>query len=44
MDKLITYPGDKTMADVLRHHLVFLQLFKKDILVEAENILQITED
>ncbi len=32
------------MADILGHHLVFLQLFEKDILVEAENILQVSED
>ena len=34
-------PGDETVADILGHRLVLLQLLQEDVLVEVTDILQV---
>ena len=41
---LLTYPGDKAMAHILRHHFVFLQLLQEHLLVEGQDVLEVTKD
>ena len=40
----VTYPSNKTMSNILWHHLILLQLLEEYSLMEVKDVRQVTKD